>query len=415
VAARFAALGALLALCATSASPAAAQRSLAALQGELGRELSAAGAASSASVYDISAQRAVFSRRAGSMRPPASVEKLFTASAALERLGPGARLSTTVLGSGQLGPEGVWEGNLYLRGGGDPTFGSSRFVQSHYGGAGASVSALVSQLVRAAGVHAVTGQVIGDESYLDALRGGPASGYGYDPFLEGTLSGLAFDRGAVGSERGAHAPAAYAARKLWASLKSAGVSVEGGIGVGRTPAGATSLAVVQSPTIAQLLGLMLPPSDNYFAETLIKDLGALSAGAGTTSAGAAAVSATMTDRFTIHPRIVDGSGLSRADATSTSQVVTLLAALAARPGGAILRGDLALAGRSGTLMHRMLGSAAAGRCQAKTGTLIGVSNLAGYCQSLSGHLLAFAIFNDGIATEAAHAVQDRMAASMAGS
>jgi D-alanyl-D-alanine carboxypeptidase/D-alanyl-D-alanine-endopeptidase (penicillin-binding protein 4) len=122
----------------------------------------------------------------------------------------------------------------------------------------------------------------------------------------------------------------------------------------------------------------------------------------------------MTALFGIHPRIVDGSGLSRANAASTSQVVTLLAALASRPGGAVLRGGLAVAGRSGTLQRRMRTGAAAGRCQAKTGTLIGVSNLAGYCLSLGGHLLAFAIFNDGIGVEAAHAVQDRMAGSLAG-
>lgn len=365
-------------------------------------------------MYDISARRTVFSQRAGAMRPPASVEKLYTATTALERLGPSARLSTAVLGSGQLAAEGVWEGDLYLRGGGDPTFGSSRFIRSHYGGAGASVSALVSQLVRAVGIHAVTGRVIGDESYLDPLRGEPASGYGYDPFLEGTLSGLAFDRGAVGSERGAHAPAAYAARKLWASLKSAGVQIEGGIGVGPTPAGATSLAEVHSPTVTELLGLTLPPSDNYFAETLLKDLGARPAGPGTTSAGAAVVTETMAALFGIHPHIVDGSGLSRADASTTSQVVTLLARLASLPAGAVLRGDLAVAGRSGTLLHRMRAGLAAGRCEAKTGTLIGVSNLAGYCQSLGGHLLAFAIFNDGIEIEAAHAVQDRMAGSLAG-
>ena len=55
----------------------------------------------------------------------------------------------------------------------------------------------------------------------------------------------------------------------------------------------TQLAQVQSPTIAQLLGLMLPPSDNFFAETLLKDLGARFAGAGTTAAGASVVSSTI--------------------------------------------------------------------------------------------------------------------------
>src|SRR6202011_1082888 len=103
-----------------------------------------------------------------------------------------------------------------------------------------------------------------------------------------------------------------------------------------------------------------------------------------------------------------GSGLARADQTSAAQVVGLLVALAGSPLGAVLRADMAVAGRSGTLPHRMRGSAAAGTCQGKTGTLIGVSNLVGYCQSAQGHLLAFASLNDGIALELAHELQDRL-------
>ena len=71
---------------------------------------------------------------------------------------------------------------------------------------GASVSALVTQLVQVDGIHRVTGSIEGDESYFDSLRGEPSSGYAPDPFLEGTLSGLAFNRGASGSERGAARP-----------------------------------------------------------------------------------------------------------------------------------------------------------------------------------------------------------------
>ena len=61
----------------------------------------------------------------------------------------------------------------------------------------------------------------------------------------------------------------------------------------------------------------------------------------------------------------------------------------------------------------MRSTGAQGRCQGKTGTLTGVSNLVGYCQSADGHLLAFAIFNDGISIEAAHIFQDHMAITIA--
>jgi D-alanyl-D-alanine carboxypeptidase/D-alanyl-D-alanine-endopeptidase (penicillin-binding protein 4) len=412
--AQLAALGAVLALAAAGAAAPGAATGLPTLRAALSRQLVLAGRGSSAYVYDLSAGQTLFSARSGALRPPASVEKLYTATTALVRLGPGARLSTAVLGTGALSSEGVWEGSLYLRGGGDPSFGSSAFIRSHYGGIGASVSALVTQLVRAEGIREVTGSIEGDESYLDSLRGEPSSGYAPDPFLEGTLSGLAFDRGESGSESGPHAPAAYAAHQLWSALRSAGVKIDGSVGAAVTPPAAQPLATVRSPTLAQLLGLMLPPSDNYFAETLIKDLGARFGGAGSTTAGAAVVRATIAARFGIRPHVVDGSGLSRGDRTSAAQVAGLLMALAHDPLGTMLRGDLAVAGHTGTLAHRMRGTAAAGRCQAKTGTLIGASNLAGYCQSARGHLLVFAFFDDGIAVELARAVQDQMTIALAG-
>ncbi|HWY17888.1 MAG TPA: D-alanyl-D-alanine carboxypeptidase/D-alanyl-D-alanine-endopeptidase [Solirubrobacteraceae bacterium] len=401
---------------ATVAVPAAAGAStgsLAGLQADLTHQLALAGPADGAYVYDVTTHQALFSERATTLRPPASVEKIYTATALLERMGPTGRLSTTVYGVGRLAAGGVWEGDIYLRGGGDPTFGSSAFIRAHYGGVGASVSALASQLVRADGIQRITGSVLGDESYLDSRRGEPSSGYAPDPFLEGTLSGLAFNRGARGSERGARAPAAYAARELWATLKNDGVSIAGHSGAASTPTGASRLAQVSSPTVAQLLGLTLAPSDNYFAETLLKDLGARYGGAGTTAAGASVVRQTMASLLGIHPHAIDGSGLSESDLTSPYEVSDLLAELASTPIGPVLRGELAIAGHTGTLATRMRYTGASGRCEGKTGTLTGVSNLVGYCTTANGHTLAFAIFTDGIATETAHVFQDHMAITIA--
>ncbi len=293
--------GALLPGTALASTPAAA------VQGHLARELGLAGAQSGAYVYDMSSGQVLFSQRATQRRAPASVEKLYTATTALERWGPTAQLETTVLGVGHLAPGGVWEGSLYLRGGGDPTFGTASFIRSHYGGVGATVSALAGQVARTDGIHRVTGSVEGDETYFDSLRGEPASGYRFDPFLEGNLSASAFNRGETGSERGPHAPAAFAARRLRAALRSAGVVVSGhtppGGGAARTPPGAVPLAAVRSPTIAQLLGLTLPPSDNFFAETLLKDLGARFGGAGSTAAGARVVRETVGE-LGLHPQVV---------------------------------------------------------------------------------------------------------------
>ena len=406
----------------------------AALQQHMAHELDLAGTQSGAYVYDMTTGKPLFAERATQRHPPASVEKLYTAIAALERLAPTAHLETTVLGTGHLAQGGVWEGDLYLRGGGDPTLGSSAFIRSRYGGVGTSVSQLAAQL-KGQGIERVTGRVYGDESYFDSLRGEPSSGYAWDPFLEGDLSALAFNRGETGKEKGAHAPAAYAARQLRAALRHDGVAVERGGGAASAPAGATKLTVALSPTIEQLLGLTLPPSDNFFAETLLKGLGARFGGAGpsttaapgatttpaaaapapvtgTTAAGAKVARETIAE-LGLHPTLVDGSGLSEEDKTSPYEVVTLLNEIAHTELGTILRGDLAVAGHTGTLAERMRGTAAAGRCQAKTGTLTGVSNLAGYCAAADGDELAFAFFNDGISIEAAHTLQDNMAITLA--
>jgi D-alanyl-D-alanine carboxypeptidase/D-alanyl-D-alanine-endopeptidase (penicillin-binding protein 4) len=393
----------------TSASAAPIARS--ALSGDLSHQMAIAGSQSGAYVYDLSTSTPLFSERASVSHPPASVEKLYTATTALELMGPTAALSTSVLGTGHLGPEGRWEGNLYLRGGGDPTFGSAAFVESRYYGEGATVSKLAA-LVRAAGIRSVTGNVDGDESYFDSLRGEPASGYAFDPYLEGDLSALAFNRGETGSQRGAHAPSAYAALELRGALRALGVMVHGGTAA-VAPAGAATIAAESSPNLATLLGLTLPPSDNFFAETLLKDIGARYGGAGTTAAGAAVVRATIARLFGVHPYLVDGSGLSHIDATTPEEVVELLTALSHSPLGTTLRKDLAVAGESGTLSERMRGTPARGRCQAKTGTLEGVSNLAGYCQAANGNILAFAFFDDSISTGEAHTIQDNMAITLA--
>jgi serine-type D-Ala-D-Ala carboxypeptidase/endopeptidase (penicillin-binding protein 4) len=401
-------------------SPRATRAAADAVAAHLAHELGLAGTLSGGYVYDMTSGQTLFSERAQNRRAPASVEKLYTATTALERWGPTAQLETTVLGTGHLAAGGVWEGNLYLRGGGDPTFGTTSFIDSHYGDVGTAVSTLAGQLVHTDGIHRVTGTVEGDESYLDSLRGEPSSGYAWDPFLEGTLSALAFNRGETGSERGPHAPAAYAARRLRAALRAAGVVVSGptrpptrpGGGAATTPPGAQQLAAVRSPTIAQLLGLTLPPSDNFFAETLLKDLGARFGGAGTTAVGAHVVRETIAE-LGLHPQVLDGSGLSPEDQTSPYEVVTLLDELAHTSLGTILRGDLAVAGRTGTLSERMRGTTAEGRCEGKTGTLTGVSNLVGYCTATGGDELAFAFFTDGIELAAAHTLQDNMAITLA--
>jgi serine-type D-Ala-D-Ala carboxypeptidase/endopeptidase (penicillin-binding protein 4) len=169
---------------------------------------------------------------------------------------------------------------------------------------------------------------------------------------------------------------------------------------------------VDSPTMATLARLTNRPSDNYFAETLIKDLGARFGGTGSTAAGARVVKAALA-RFGVRPSVVDGSGLSYADRTTPRQVVTFLAGLWRGAAGSAFDGSLAGACRSGTLGGRMCGTAASGNCRGKTGTLTAVSALSGYCRAANGHTIAFSILMNGVDVGRARFRQDNMAAAIA--
>ena len=390
---------------AASAGPAAA----APLDRLVASELARAGGVSGGYVLDTTSGRTLAAVRADTARIPASVNKLYTTSTALLRFGPDATLTTRVLGVGTLDDAGTWHGDLYLRGGGDPTFGSATFDRLAYG-LGTTVAALAAG-VRAAGIVRVTGRVYGDESYLDQARGGPASGYALDLDIGGPLGGLLFNRGLAREDGSAlqRRPAKFAAQQLTLELRRDGTRVPLGAATGTTPPGAQQLAAVDSPTVATLVRLTLVPSDNLFAEMLLKDVGARFGSAGSTAAGVAVVKRTLR-RFGIHPRITDGSGLSRADRSSPRQVVALLSALRAN---ASLRAALPVAGRSGTLAERMRRTSAQDRCQAKTGTLSNVSALAGYCTTRNGHLLAFALIENLVYTPTAKAAEDRLTVALA--
>ena len=179
---------------------------------------------------------------------------------------------------------------------------------------------------------------------------------------------------------------------------------------GVTPASAQQLAVVHSPKISYLIKLTNTPSDNFFAEMLLKGLGASFGGAGTTAAGAAVVRAELAT-FGIHPQLDDGSGLSRSDLTSPRQVVTVLERMA---GNANFIDSLAVGGETGTLQDEMRGTVAQGRCLGKTGTLHDVANLAGYCTARDGHTLAFAfLMNSQSNPDYGHEVEAKMAVALA--
>ncbi len=171
------------------------------------------------------------------------------------------------------------------------------------------------------------------------------------------------------------------------------------------------LASAQSPRLSTLIQLTNTPSDNYLAESLLKDIGARLGGAGTTAAGAAVVRAELLSQFGIKPRLNDGSGLSRYDLTTPAQVVTVLKAMATN---SAFVNSLALMGESGTLQTEALGTVAVGDCRGKTGTLHDVANLAGYCTGKDGHTLAFAFLANGLGDpDYVHSIEANMTVALA--
>ena len=377
----------------------------------LGRAFAGAGGGSGAYVFNLTEHHVLYSKRSRTPRILASNTKLFTTAAALTRYGSDGRLQTRVLGSGSLDEQGTWHGDLYLRGGGDPTFGSRGFALRNYG-TGASVQTLAAR-IEAKGIRRVNGAIIGDETRHDTLRGGPASGFGISIYV-GPLSALSNDRNLTGGGF-QRRPALTAARRLNLALKRRGVDVTRRSRSERTPAGAERITSQGSPTIASLSRLTNKPSDNFFAELLVKELG-VDPGRrrGTTRRGALFVRAAAR-RLGSRARIVDGSGLSRGNRAAPRAVVRLLTGIRAEAESGAFSRSLAIGGRDGTLGGRMRGGPARDRCRGKTGTINGVSALSGYCRTRSGDLLAFSFLMNGVNVSAARGIQDRMAHILAGS
>jgi serine-type D-Ala-D-Ala carboxypeptidase/endopeptidase (penicillin-binding protein 4) len=373
------------------------------------------GAASGLLVVAAESGEVVCASAPGRPRSLASNMKLFTTSTVLSELGPETRIPTKVFRDGPVDANGVLHGSLYLQGGGDPALGTPQFYDGYLAGLGTDLFALTPQ-VKAAGIESLTGRLYADDTIFDRRRGVADSGYATSSYI-GPLSGLAFNSGFSGSTSSSgfsSDPAKLAASKLARSLQNAGVGVPSQVALAATPPNAERVALIRSPTLDQIVNTTDVYSDNFFAETLIKLLGARLGGAGTTAAGASVVEGFAHDHNSgVHA--VDGSGLTRSNRASPRQVVNLLLAMRNDAAGEDFIQDLALAGHEGTVADRMHGTAADGRCRTKTGTLTGVSNLSGYCFNKSGRVMVFSVLMGGVGDLGlAHLDQDRIAGAVAG-
>jgi serine-type D-Ala-D-Ala carboxypeptidase/endopeptidase (penicillin-binding protein 4) len=256
--------------------------------------------------------------------------------------------------------------------------------------------------------------VIWDETYYDTRRICPGWKPSWYKIESPPLSALVVARGKVRG-RTVDNPARAAGIAFRDALRAVGVRVLGGVRGGRTPAHATRLGSVRSPALARLVRLLNKRSDNFYAEMLLKHLGAKFRRAGTTSRGSRVVRGVLRRRGVplSGVRIVDGSGLSVRDRLTARAIAAILISAWSDP--ALRRTwirSLPVAGVDGTLEDRMRREPAYRTVRAKTGTTGTASSLSGY----AGTRYVFSILQNGRPIPWWHArrAQDRFAQILAG-
>lgn len=369
------------------------------------------------SVVDVATGEPLYERDAAALLLPASTAKIVTAVATLTAVDPDRRLTTRVV----AGPQ---PGDVVLVGAGDPSLASDR--DARRGAQDARLDVLAQQVAAAVGDRPVA-RVLVD----DTLYSGPAIGPGWRPSYVGDgnvapVTALMVDAGRVRLGRSArHGDPALAAGAAFAALLRPGAPPP--VERGTAPPDAAELAAVQSPPISTLVERMLVTSDNDLAEALARQV-ALAEEQPASFDGAARALSTASGRLLEQAgvrveavQLADGSGLSRDSRLAPGALTRLLASVVSSDPGRLspLLTGLPVAGFDGTLSDRYREEPTlpgAGVVRAKTGTLMGVSALAGLVRTAEDRLLAFALTADAVpqgGTLAAERVLDRLAASFA--
>lgn len=360
-----------------------------------------------AHVVDVSSGAALLDRGGSVPAAPASTAKLLTAAALFSVHKPADRITTSVV-AGQ-------GGTVVLVGGGDPTLtGAAAPDDAAYSHA-ARIRDLATQLHNA---HVRVTRIVVDDSRFAGPAVSPAWA------AEDVPSDYASAITAVMADGGRSTPSApirssspdlAAGRELAAALGQPKLDV----GRGRAPTNARTVATVRSAPMSVLVEQMLLRSDNVIAECLARQV-ALAESEPASFTGAARAVRSVLKRAGVDPGpgLVDGSGLAASDRVSAATLADVLRTAANSAGLRDLIGALPVAAWSGTLAGRYVGTATragAGLVRAKTGTLTGVSSLAGLVHDRDGRLLAFAFIADRTgATEPAEEALDVAAARLAG-
>lgn len=334
-------------------------------------------------VYDLTADSILYKVNEHQMLRPASTMKLLTAITAIDKLGGSYQFRTQLYYTGKV-EDHTLTGDLYCVGGFDPRFNiddMNAFVES----------------IRCMGVDTIRGSIVADRSMKDADLLG--EGWCWDDDNP-PLSPLTIGRNTQFVDR------------FIRQLVDDGVVLDVRISDGTLPDSAFHLCS-RFHSIDQILLRMMKQSDNFYAEAMFYQLAAHQGHRPARAKDAAAIVKRLISKVGLGHRpyrIADGSGLSLYNYLSADLEVRLLR-YAYRNSTVYLHllPSLPVAGSDGTLRNRMRGSFAADNVKAKTGTLEGVSALAGYCTAANDHRLCFSIINQGVMhTNNARRFQDRV-------
>ncbi|TGV10062.1 D-alanyl-D-alanine carboxypeptidase/D-alanyl-D-alanine-endopeptidase, partial [Mesorhizobium sp. M00.F.Ca.ET.186.01.1.1] len=402
-------------------------------------------------VYDLTDKTYLYRHNAERNYIPASNMKLFTTVAALDKLGPDYQWRTDVFLQGKVNADGVLAGDLVLKGNGDPTLMPADLQRLAAAVKEAGVKRIDGDLL--------LDESYFDDIRLGVSWMWDDEPYGYSAQLSALSVHKNFVTIAISPGKAANTPPTMAMEPATTYVKinnqvqtvagaETDITVErprgkneilltGTIGVSAKPYEEdVSLEdpalfvgdIWKQQLLAQGIGfspsmqikktsvtsgvpfrthLSMPlgevvvelnkQSDNFYAEMLLKTLGATEKGAGSAEAGSEAVADVM-KRAGIDTgfRQVDGSGLSRFDLVTAEQIVKLLDFAQQQTYGVELEKSLPVAGVDGTLKNRMLTTDAEKNLMAKTGSMGGVNSLSGYVTAKNGHKLAFSILINGI-------------------
>ena len=213
-------------------------------------------------------------------------------------------------------------------------------------------------------------------------------------------------------------PALFTAGALHAALKNAGITVDGVVKAGKTPGTAVKVAGFGSPPLSQIVSDMNRESINVVAELLYRSAARATAPGGTSTASAslANIRELLAKKVGTDPsriNVADGSGLSMLDSLTPRNMIHLLSYAHRGPWSSAFHGSLPVAGESELLRRRMRSTPAQGNLHAKTGTTDTVIGLGGYVTAKNGEIMAFSFLYNGADRWNAKATMDAMGATLA--